>query len=106
MTIFPALLQAAGGVHFDYTITLGNVLTMFLFVSAAIKFWSAQVASKHDLEWRISNLEKWRLEHMVDSDSRDRIHDDMSKIVSRLEWVEEARQKSKNAPVGKRRLSD
>lgn len=101
-----SLIQASGGVHFDATITLGNILTIILVALAIIKFWSAQIEAKKDLEWRISNLEKWRGEHMIDSDSRDLLLKVMTKIVERLEWVEDARQKAKNAPPGKRRLND
>jgi hypothetical protein len=100
------ILQSVGGIHFEATISLGNVLTFLAFALAAIKFWSAQIEYKKDMEWRVNNLEIWRKEHMFDADARDQILSNSNKVLERLEWVEDARQKAANSLPGKRRLGD
>jgi hypothetical protein len=105
-TLYALLLQTAGGIHFDATISLGNVLTATGFALAAIKFWSAQISSQRDMNWRVSNLEKWRSEHMIDADSRDHLIASIADIAKKLQWVEEARRKQEHAPPGKRRIND
>lgn len=67
--------------HFDYTFTIGNIFTCVLLAIAAIKFWAAQIAYQRDMDWRVTNLEAWRKEHMVDADARDQIITRMDKIL-------------------------
>lgn len=88
------------GLHWDGTITLGNLLTVLALLWAVYKFWAAQLASrdaqsaaKRDLEWRITNLETWRKEHMIDSDARDKLIGDMGTIVKQLEWLRKERER-------------
>ena len=104
MTTLYALWQ--GGIHFDATITLGNVLTALVLTVAIIKFWTAQVEVKKDLEWRIANLETWRKENQIDGKAKEILFDKLTEIVSKLRWVDEARQKQRSAPPGKQRLGD
>lgn len=75
------------GLHFDSTITLGNVLTIVLLVVAVMKFWAAQTAARRDLEWRIDKLEVWRREHMVDADARDKLLTRLDKMCDHLEYL-------------------
>lgn len=42
--------------HFDWTITLGNLLTISTFSVLAITAW-------RDMAWRVKNLETWREGH-------------------------------------------
>jgi hypothetical protein len=60
--------------HFDYTISIGNLITAFAFILCAVLAW-------RDMNWRVKNLEVWRKEHMVDADSRDQIITRMDKIL-------------------------
>lgn len=71
-------------VRWDFTINVGTLITICVFLVGAIAAWL-------DLTWRIKNLETWRTEHMVDSDSRDKLQGAMGKILDRLGWVEEHR---------------
>ena len=82
------------GIHWDGTITLGNVITFFLFALALINFLRAQSAAKEaqleakkDLEWRIANLEVWRKEHMIDSDARDLLLRKLDGATELLEYL-------------------
>ena len=43
--------------HFDSTINLGNIITIFLTCLAIIFAW-------RDMDWRIKNLETWRKEQI------------------------------------------
>lgn len=61
--------------RFDATINLGNLLTLISFVLLSILAW-------RDLTWRIKNLEEWRREHMIDSDSRDQIIQRLDRIMT------------------------
>ena len=70
--------------HFESTVTLGNLITLFTAFFAIWKFWAAQVAYKRDLDWRVTNLEVWRKEHIVDAESRDNIIRKMDKILYHL----------------------
>lgn len=88
------------GLHWDGTITLGNVLTFILLTIAIIGFWSARLkaaeaeaAYKRDIEWRIGNLERWRGEHMIDSDARDKLIENLGTIVKHLEWLRKERER-------------
>ena len=85
--------------HFDSTISLGNIISAVTFLLLAGIAWT-------DLRWRVKNLEVWRCEHMVDSESRDTLIKSLADITNKLQWVDEARAKQKNAPPGKRRLGD
>ncbi len=101
------------GVHFDPTISLGSIFSIIGLIIAIFKFWTsqeaakkAQAAAQRDLEWRITNLETWRKEHTIDADSRQHLVMQLGTIVGRLEWVEAARERQRNAPAGKQRLND
>jgi hypothetical protein len=92
------------GIHWDGTITLGNVLTFFLFGLALVNFWraqdaarSAQAAAKKDLEWRIANLETWRKEHMIDSDARDALLKRLDTATGLLEYLVKERRRDNEA---------
>ena len=67
--------------HFDWTVSLGSVVAALSFLGAAGAFWTAQIAAKKDIEWRIANLEAWRKEHMVDADARDKLLTNIDKIL-------------------------
>jgi len=86
-------------VHFDNTITLGNLVSAVTFLVLGAAAWA-------DLRWRVSNLEIWRQEHQIDADARDNLLLGQKEILDRLSWVEEARQKAITAPFGKRRIHD
>jgi len=43
--------------HFDPTISIGNVITMTLAAAAIIFAW-------RDMDWRVKNLEIWRREQL------------------------------------------
>lgn len=88
------------GLHWDGTITLGNLLTFFMLSIAIIGFWSARIkaveaeaAYKKDIEWRIANLETWRREHMIDSDARDELLKTMGTIVQQLDWLRKEKER-------------
>ncbi len=59
---------------FDWTVNLGNLIASVTFLVLAAAAWT-------DLRWRVQNLETWRKEHMIDSDSRDAIISRMDKIL-------------------------
>ncbi len=65
-------------VKFDWTISLGNIVTGGSFLALCVVAW-------RDLVWRIKNLEQWRKEHMVDADARDRLLLNLELISARLE---------------------
>lgn len=65
--------------HFDWTISLGSILSMGAFLVMALFAW-------RDLTWRIQNLEVWRKEHQIDSDSRDDIIRKMDLVLDHVRW--------------------
>jgi hypothetical protein len=65
------------GIHWDSTITLGNIITFFGALALAVAAW-------RDMNWRVSNLETWRKEHTIDAESRDDIIKKMDKILYHL----------------------
>jgi hypothetical protein len=65
--------------HFDETVTLGNVLAGVSFSVMALFAW-------RDLTWRIKNLELWRAEHMVDSDARDQLMHKLDSVIELLQF--------------------
>ena len=82
--------------HFESTISFGNILTFIGLMFAGLAWWKAHLSSERahiamqrDLEWRIGNLETWRKEHMVDSDARDRLLADISRILDHVRWQTE-----------------
>ena len=60
--------------HLDPTITLGNIFSVIAFTVMAIIAW-------RDMNWRVKNLEVWRREHMLDADARDRLLQNIDKIL-------------------------
>jgi hypothetical protein len=60
--------------HFDWNVSIGNVITAATFIVLAITAW-------RDMNWRVRNLEVWRKEHQVDADSRDQIITRMDKLL-------------------------
>lgn len=66
--------------HFDPTISFGDLLKSTILFVLAVLAWS-------NLRWRINNLEVWRKEHMVDADSRDAIIKSIEKLVNRLDAI-------------------
>lgn len=88
------------GIHWDGTVTLGNLLTFVMLSIAIVGFWrarlkaaEAEAAYRRDIEWRIKNLETWRREHMIDSDARDKLLKDMGTILSHLDWLRKERER-------------
>lgn len=71
--------------HFDWTISIGNLVTISLVTLAAIGAWK-------DLTWRISNLETWRKEHMLDACARDAIIEKLDKIIDRWDQRDKDRE--------------
>lgn len=65
--------------HFDTTISIGNIIMSGSFLIAAVLCW-------RDMDWRVKNLEIWRKEHMVDADSRDKIIEKLDRILDRIDW--------------------
>lgn len=63
--------------RFDWTVNLGNIIAGLTFLACAGAAWT-------DLRWRITNLETWRKEHMVDADSRDEIIKKMDRVLYHL----------------------
>jgi hypothetical protein len=72
--LFQILTAIVEGFHFDWTITAGNIIAAVSFVVFSVLAW-------RDMNWRVKNLETWRNEHMIDSDSRDIIINRMDKIL-------------------------
>jgi hypothetical protein len=66
-------------VRFDATINLGNILSATAFLVLALFAW-------RDVTWRIRNLELWRTEHMIDSDARDALIENMKEILNHVRW--------------------
>lgn len=65
--------------HFDGTISLGNIIAAISFIVMSLFAW-------RDLDWRIKNMETWRREHMIDSDARDTLITKMDKVLDQLRW--------------------
>ena len=68
--------------HFDSTVSLGNVISAAAFTILALFAW-------RDLTWRIRNLEDWRKTHMIDADARDALLAKMDRIIDHLRWQTE-----------------
>lgn len=95
------------GLHWDGTVTLGNLLTFILVGIALVTFWNAQaeakkaqidakkaeVEAKKDLDWRITNLETWRKEHMIDSDARDALLRKLNVVTELLDFLVKERRR-------------
>jgi len=64
---------------FDWTITLGNIVSAITFIFAGVIAW-------RDLTWRIKNLETWRVEHMIDADARDELIRKMDHVIELLRF--------------------
>ena len=79
--------------HFDWTINVGNVFTLIGVAVLAIVAWK-------DLTWRLKNLETWRLEHMLDADSRDQIIFKLDKVLERMEQRDKDREDFKRGRRG------
>lgn len=77
--------------HFDSTISLGNVITGVLLIVTAILVW-------RDMDWRVKNLETWRVEHMVDSDARDELLKKMDRVLAHVRWQTEFMAGRRNKP--------
>lgn len=91
-TVFPNLIPLlADGIKFDWSINLGNMIMAVAFIGGGIAAW-------RDMNWRVKNLETWRKEHQVDSDSRDKIITRMDKI---LYHVTGGREGNLDAPNGR-----
>lgn len=71
--------------RFDASVSLGNLIALVGFIVAAFTAWRAWISSQRDLDWRIKNLETWRLEHMVDEDARDSIIRKLDKVMDFIE---------------------
>lgn len=63
---------------FDLTISLGNIISTTFYIVLIVIAW-------RDMHWRVKNLETWRREHQVNSDSRDNIIRKMDLMMVRLE---------------------
>jgi hypothetical protein len=72
----------ASGIQFDWSISLGNLISGITFLVLALFAW-------RDLTWRVKNLETWRAEHMLDSDSRDKLIMNSDKMLARLQVLME-----------------
>lgn len=70
--------------HFDLTITLGSIISSLSFIVLTLFAW-------RDMNWRVKNLEQWRVEHIIDSDSRDAIIKKMDNLLTRIETLIEER---------------
>jgi hypothetical protein len=69
-------------VYFDWSISLGQVLTAITVSALALFAW-------RDLQWRVKNLETWRAEHMVDADARDQLLRNSEKMLAQLKTLVE-----------------
>ena len=65
--------------RFDWTISLGQLITALTFLFLGAFAWK-------DLTWRVKNLEHWRAEHMIDSDSRGKLINEMKEILDHVRW--------------------
>lgn len=86
--------------HFNGDVSIGNLLTLVSLIFVGAAAWRAANRSKdakqaheraeasyrRDLEWRITNLENWRKEHMIDADARDKLLMDMKEILAHVRW--------------------
>jgi hypothetical protein len=73
-----------GGIRYDGTVTLGNIVSAITFLCLAAIAWT-------DLRWRIRNLEVWRKEHMMDADSRDHLLRNSEMMLQHLKTLVERR---------------
>lgn len=80
--------------HFDATVSLGNVLALVALLVTGFTAWRAWKSSEkagavaqRDLDWRIANLETWRKEHMIDSDARDTLMDKQNEMMVKFDKV-------------------
>lgn len=64
--------------HFDWTISIGNILMAGSFLIAAIMAWN-------DLRWRVSNLETWQRLHTKEDEKRDELIARIDKLISQFE---------------------
>jgi hypothetical protein len=69
--------------HIDWTISIGNLIWTGGCILVAIIGW-------RDLTWRIRNLEIWRGEHIVDSDSRGELINEMRIVMEHTKWQSDA----------------
>lgn len=65
--------------HFDWTVSFGNIVSCVAFIIMALFWW-------RDMDWRVRNLEVWRKEHMVDEDARDELIRKMDKTLDHVRW--------------------
>lgn len=63
--------------RFDWTISLGNILSGLTFLVMATMAWN-------NLRWQIKNLEDWREQHTVDCEKMDAIVTKMDKVLYHL----------------------
>ncbi len=82
--------------HFESTVSIGNLLTFLGLLLAAYGWWrahesseSAKLAYQRDMDWRVKNLENWRKEHMIDADARDELLQAMGGILRHIKWQTE-----------------
>jgi hypothetical protein len=80
------MMLFAEGLRFDYSISLGQVISAFFFLCAAI-------IGYRDLSWRVKNLEVWRREHQVDADSRDQLIRNSETMLTSLKFLVEDRKR-------------
>jgi hypothetical protein len=72
---------------FNWTISIGNLLTIGLASIAAVGAWK-------DLTWRIKRLEEWRVEHMIDACARDNIIAKLDRLLERWDQREKDREQA------------
>ena len=65
--------------HFDWTVSFGNLISCFAFIIMAVFAW-------RDMDWRVRNLELWRREHMIDAQCRDALLRDIGKTLDHVKW--------------------
>lgn len=68
--------------HFDTSISLGNLLSAIGFLTLALFAW-------RDMNWRVKNLEVWRKEHILDEEARDQLIKKMDRVLDHLRWQTE-----------------
>jgi len=90
------MIAWASGLQFDWTISFGNLVAGLLFLVATLFAW-------RDLTWRVGNLEAWRKEHQIDADARDTLIQNSDKMLARLNYLVEDKQRWLNGEDRRRK---
>jgi hypothetical protein len=77
MTLCMIFLDS-GGLKFDWTINLGNVIGGLACLLIAVRVW-------RDFHWRVKNIEDWQEKHDLHTEKQDEIIERLDRILIRME---------------------